>query len=680
MKTARIAASLALMLAFSLASLTFAQDSSSTDQVFDLGDVLVLEKSGEMAQATTTNVISVDDIEQTGAETVADALEQIPGLDIENSPKMGPTLKLRGFEYEEIKIMIDGVPAHGSYDGYLDLGQIPVDSIAKIEVTKGVSSVLYGANTMGGVINIITKKGPKEPTTSLTSSLGPNSTRNFSASHGGSREKFNYFVAYSYRTSDGYELSGDFDPNDPRTGTSSEYNEDGDIRDLSYYTKNTFNAKVGYDFDTDSRLYLSFDYHDNDRGCPTFQNRYWAFDEWKQWHLNLVGEHDITDKITLKGRVYYVKHDDSLEDVSWDAAHTTQGKKWFERSSYDDYSIGGDFQAYIDISDTNLLKLGATFINDNHSQQDFLDADCFPVIRGWESEGYLPEEKYEASTYSFAIEDEIKLMSERLTLIGGLSYDTLKPEEANGQPVPGNTTSVNPQAGVVFDVDNTFKLHASVGKKTRFPSLKELYSDMAGGNPDLEAQESISYEIGFAKDCTSDFRVSMAVFYNDIENKIDSVKNSDGDKYYINQGESTTKGLEVQIDYLTPFDLEVGLGYTYLQAEDKADADSPELDATFTPEHKLTLDLRYRFDFGLMASAQCIWTGEQLDYYDDDGNEVPISSFTLINARLSQEITLFDKIRPEVFLEIDNLLDKNYDEGNGPAPGRTFLAGARVTF
>ena len=661
-----------------LAPLSFAQEASLSEQAFDLGDVLVLEKGGEVSQVTTTNIISIEDIEQIGASTAAEVLEQVPGIDISTHPKMGPTLKMRGFDQEDVKVLIDGVPAHEAYDGFLDLGQISVDSIAKIEITKGASSVLYGANTMGGVINIITKKGGKEPFTKLTTSFGENNTKNFAFNHGGANGKFNYWVTYSYRDSDGWDVSDDFDPNNPVSGIGTEYNEDGGTRDLSYYTNKTLNTKLGYEFDSNSKVYLSFDYHENERGCPTFSSRYWAFDEWNQWHLNLVGETDITDKVTIKGRVFYVDHEDALEDVSWDAAHTTQGQKWFEKSSYDDYSVGGDFQAYINLTEKNLLKLGFTYIKDHHQQQDFLDDTCFSVIKGWDPEGTLPEETYEADTYSFAIEDELMLMKDKLTLVGGISYDTNSPKEANDQPVPDDINSFNPQLGMVYHIDPSLNVHASVAKKTRFPQLKELYSEMGGGNADLNPQKTIAYELGVSKRVSKNLSLSSAVFYNDIEDKITREKVA-GDWAYVNKGESTLKGFEAEIDYVTDFDLKISGNYTYLSSRDKADSSSPEMDAEYTPEHKFTIDVRYLFDFGLSASLQCTYTGEQIEY-DDFGKEVTIGDFTVFNARLSQKLNLFDKISPDIFLEVENLLDENYEEGNGPTPGRSFLVGLSVTF
>ena len=650
-------------------------------QVYDLGQVMVVGKAGKSDQITTIDVVTQEDIKMQGAQTAAQALELVPGINIQAGKKGATGLKLRGFDQQDVKVLIDGVPAHVSYNGSLDLSQIPADSISEIKVIKGASSVLYGSNTMGGVINIITKKGGAEPYTNLTTSFGENNTQNYILNHGGSRGKFNYWISASHRQSDGFELSDDFDPNNSRTGIGSEYNEDGGTRDLSDYNNNTLNAKIGYDFDENSKLSLSFDYHDNEKGCPTEASRYWKIDEWKQWHLNLVGEHDFTDLLTMKARVYYVDHQDSLKDVSWDADHTTQ-KKWFEASSYDDYTLGGDVQAYLDFGDVSLVKMGFSYMKDNHIQQDFLDDTTLSVIKGWDKAGYTPEEEYEVDVYSFGIEDDIHILK-NLIFKAGVSYDVQDPIEAYGDIERDKTSVWNPQAGLAYDVTDTFNLYTSVGKKTRFPKMQELYSEHAGGNSDLDAQETVAYEIGLGKQFSDMFNFSCAAFYNDIENRIINEKIA-GVRTYMNKGETDIKGFETSLHIITPWQLDIGLGYTYLSAKDKADNASPERDAEFIPDHKATLDARYFFDFGLSASFQLVYTGNQTEYVELTGNapETPhvIDDFFLCNLRFNQEFALTEKLSTDLFIEVKNLFDKNYEEGHGPTPGRSILAGISFVF
>ncbi len=647
----------------------WAQEKNSGEEVFELGEVVVTEKKETVNLATTVSEVTLEDLKSQGAQTVADALEFLPGVDVSTGGKNERHVSIRGFAQDNVKVLIDGVPAHEAYFRTLDLSMIPVDAISKITVTKGATSVLYGPNTMGGVVNIITKKGGKEPFTSLNTAVGDYDTRHAIFNHGGMIGKLDYWLTYGYRESDGYPLSDDFDEDDKWVGEDSPYNEDGGKRDLSYYIKRTLNAKIGYNPDEDTKLYLTFDYHNNERGVPTEFNRYWAFTRWDQWDVNLVGEKTINDIFTIKGNVFYVDHDDKLRDVSHGDKQTK--RKWFEWSSYDDYSVGGDLKTHIQLADWNLLKIGFNYIKDHHEQQDYLDADCMGVKRGWDQPGLTPEEEYEADTYSIGIEDEIHL-SDNLSTVLGVSYDYYDPKEAYDQPTPDSTDTLNPQIGIVYGLTHKTQLHASVGKKTRFPHLKELYSEHAGGNPDLDPQETIAYEVGAEHNFLANLKGSLVYFYNDIDDLIERVE-TDDEPVYKNVGEAYIQGVEAQIDYLITKDIQLGLNYTYLSTEDE----DKDRDLSDRPRHKLNLDARYHFDFGLSAFMQATYVEEQFEWIDDQKHEYP--DYLLINAKLVQDLGDWWGVNSEIFFQVTNLTDKDYEEGR-PMPGRDFLAGLNFRF
>lgn len=662
----------AILVALSLGMLgpVLAQEANGTEEVFELGEVVVTGEKETVNLATSVSEVTLKDLKAQGAQDVAEALEFLPGVDVGVGGKNEAHVTIRGFEQGDVKVLIDGVPAHETYFRKLDLSMIPVDAISKITVTKGATSVLYGPNTMGGVVNIITKKGGKEPFTSLNTALGDYDTRHAIFNHGGMLGNFDYWLTYGYRESDGYRLSDDFDDDDKWVGKDSPYHEDGGKRDLSYYIKRTLNAKVGYNPNEDSKIYLTFDYHNNERGVPTEYNRYWAFTEWDQWNLNLVGEKTFNDFITLKGKVFYVDHKDELRDVSSGDKQTQ--RKWFETSSYDDYSVGGDLQSHIQLADWNLLKIGFNYIKDHHEQQDFLDDECMGVIKGWDKPGLQPEEEYEADTYSVGLEDEIHLGKEFSTIVG-LSYDYYDPREAYDQPTPDSTDSFNPQMGLVYNMSHKTQFHASVGKKTRFPHLMELYSEMAGGNPDLDEQETITYEIGAEHNFLPNLKGTLAFFYNDIDDLIDRV-DVGGEDVYDNVGEACIEGLEAQLDYMVTKAFQLGMNYTYLSTEDEdKDRDLPD-----RPRHKINLDARYHFDFGLSAFMQASFVERQFEYYYDRKTNSEYKrdypDYLLIDAKLTQDMGTWWGVNSEIYVQVTNLTDKDYEEGR-PMPGRNFLAG-----
>jgi iron complex outermembrane receptor protein/outer membrane receptor for ferrienterochelin and colicins len=638
-------------------------------EVFELGEIVVTADSGIKNLATTITEVSAEDIIKRGAQTAADALEMIPGVDVQQGGK-NAWVFLRGFDQEDIKVLIDGVPAYQTYDKVVDLSLIPVDSISKITVTKGASSVLYGANTFGGVINIITKKGGKEPEGELTVSFGDkNDTRNAIFNYGGSAGIFNYWLTASSRKSDGFELSDDFVPT---------LYEDGGTRNLSDYDMTTISSKVGLEPNDTTKLYVSFDYHNNEKGIPTTesrrQNRVWArswtYTKWDQWHLNFVGEKKFSDMISSRARVYYVSHKDTIEDV-YPGLYTNRSDKWFETSSYDDNTRGAEVQTSFDFGPMSFLTLGLNYLNDNHKQQDYFDAEM-------NNPGLQPEQEYEAKTYTVALEDQIRLMENDLSFVFGASYDYYKPTKAyNAEDVPDSTDSFNPQAGVVYNLSDNTSIHSSVGKKIRFPRLKELYSTMAGGNPDLNSQETVAYDIGADHYFTPAIKTSASYFYNDIKNLIERIQDPEtSDRYYANVGEATIEGLEFAFDYQAFDSLSFGTNYTYLSTSD----DTNNTHLLYRPRHKIGFDTRYNYSI-LYANLQASYsTGA----YEGNGT-VQSPGFFLINA--SVEIDLTSKMIEDfiirdasLFLKGYNLFDKNYYEGLDYQAGRSLLLGLNVKF
>ena len=636
-----------------------AAEDVAADEVFTLGEVIVSGEEQVVNLATTVTEVTAEDIKQRGAQTVADALEQLPGVDVQKGGKSQNYVSIRGFDQSDIKVLIDGVPVYEQYFRTLDLDQIPADSIAKITVTKGASSVLYGSNTLGGVINIITKKAGAKPSATVSGAWGDYGTERYSANVSGPVGKFNYWVGYSYRQSDGWRLSDDYDKNYWASKYSSYVKDDGGLRDDSGYLQHTINTKFGFEPNADTKLYLTFDYHDNEKGIPS---NGWYFEDWKQWQVSLVGEHRFNDLLKIKARAFYVDHEDTLLETDWDP------KDWFYRSAYDNYSVGGELQTFLDFGQWSFLKIGLSYVRDNCKQEEILTP-----LDSWEDAG-----EYEADTYSLGVEDEVRI-NKWVAFTVGASLDYYDPRKAGDQPVPDGITSFNPQGGVVVTLTENTMLHGSVGKKIRFPHLKELFSESTGGNPDLDPQETIAYEIGVTHAFTDALNGSVAIFYNDIKDLIASDKDADGNKYYYNIGKANIFGVEATFGADITDSFWVGVNYTYLKTEDEdLDRALPE-----RARHRANLDMRYRFPFGLSAAAQLSYVNGQ-NYEEEVAKKtyewVRGSDFMLLNARIEQKLGLLWDIEGKVFVEANNLTDRDYTEGGELMPGRNFLAGLSFTY
>ena len=242
--------------------------------IFNLGEIFVTaERVPAVTEVAVTTVITAEDIQETNSRTVAEALTYVPGVRVSTGRKNEPNVQLRGLDQSRALILIDGVPYYETNYGKLDLNQIPVDNIAKIEVTKGDASVLYGPNALAGVVNIVTKKPTEKPAAEAVLEVGEYATSKISLSHGMKVGIFNYWLNYAHQESGGWRMSDDFEPTLGTIvrrpgGTTEAILEDGGFRNNSGFRSDSFWAKVGIEPDQDSEYYLNFHYIDREKDVP----------------------------------------------------------------------------------------------------------------------------------------------------------------------------------------------------------------------------------------------------------------------------------------------------------------------------------------------------------------------------------------------------------------------------
>ena len=128
--------------------------------VQNIKDVVVTGQYGVSSSKNSlyeVKVITSETLKAKGANNLREALQNELKIDLGNDQVFGSSMSTNGISGEGIKIMVDGVPIVGKLDGKLDLSQININNIERIEIVEGPLSVLYGTDAMGGVVNIITK-------------------------------------------------------------------------------------------------------------------------------------------------------------------------------------------------------------------------------------------------------------------------------------------------------------------------------------------------------------------------------------------------------------------------------------------------------------------------------------------------------------------------------------------
>ena len=628
-----------------------------TGKVFTLGEVVVTGKGDAVDKIATTEIIDEERIDLTTSTNVSDALDTLPGVFLSIGTRNERTFTIRGFNQRYVPIFYDGIPIYVPNDGYVDAGKLPTANISEITVTKGNSSVLYGPNAMGGVINILSKKPEKSFEGNFRMGGRQASTMESSLYLGSKLEKFYFTVNGSYLNSDGYKVSSDFTPT-PNQGDGTRDNSD--IDQLNGAVKIGFTPSEGHEYA------LGINTIDSEWGVPPNVSpdsaRYWRFTEWKKTTYYFIGDSKLTDQLSTKIRLYRDTYYNVLDSYDNDT-YSSQTKKYAFHSTYDDYTDGGSLTLRSRYIPLNLTSFSFNYRDDVHKEQD--------------GSGYSWE-TYETEMFSFGLEDDFRIL-DNLSLVVGAGYDLQKPKYANGGELRDDDTSFNPMAGLHWNCMEDLGLHLSVGKKTRFPTLKELYSGLMGKNvpnPNLEAEEAINYEIGAEKSLPGRNFVGLNLFYSDIKNLIVSKEIAKKVDQYQNVGKASYKGLEFTFKSGFFENNMFELSYTYLDAKD----DSPDRTSDHlaeNPEHKIYASDLFEICQWVSLFGKVEWYSERW-YEDYDTGE-----WKTLDGFVTMDLKIIGTISEHFTVEagVKNLFDKNYSLSEGfPREGRTLFAGLQVIF
>jgi iron complex outermembrane receptor protein len=132
------------------------QPALADDDIFDLG---VIEVNAKVEQPSDKETLTYEDIARNNRNDVASALDLLPGVSVQNLGARNERLiYLRGFNSRQVPLFMDGIPVYAPYDGNVDLNRFTTFDIGQIDVSKGNASVLYGPNTLGGSVNLVSRR------------------------------------------------------------------------------------------------------------------------------------------------------------------------------------------------------------------------------------------------------------------------------------------------------------------------------------------------------------------------------------------------------------------------------------------------------------------------------------------------------------------------------------------
>jgi outer membrane cobalamin receptor len=591
-------------------------------------EILIVAEAPKELPAATVVKLPAWKIEDLKAYELSEAIKYAPGIYVTSGDKNEYSLKIRGMDPRRIALLIDGVPVYEPYYSSFNLKTVATQGIHSIQITKGASSVLYGPNTMGGIVNVITRRPAAKPELSFQAGFGEKDTKNLAFNTSFSWKQLAFSGNALYQGSKAFYTPSENDG--PRL-----------LRSNSDYERLNLAAKIYYTPSAGTELMVDAGIYKSQYGMPaaTFiqKARYWKFKNWDRYSLNAGGYMSLGGNSTLRFRAFMVNYQNTLDQYR-DAAMT---KRQFE-STFDNTVAGLFVLGDISIDSNNSLKAGVNYQHDQARTQDDIG---------------LPWTEFNQGTYSAGIEDHFSL-ARNWKLIGGLSLDYLD------KFIGKNTSKVNPMIGLKFTPLDTLDLHLSFSAKSRFPSMRSMYSP-SSGNPSLHSERGTNSEFGFTYNSGA-ILISGAVFMNSFKDMIDTYT-IDGIKRYYNVAKARVNGFELQVQK-TLGRFEGTANYTYLDHKnvsenrplDALSMSTLTFDAHFIPMKGLRLSL-----FGILASKS-----NWFDFSAQKGYEIP--GYFNLDTILSYNLNIV-----RLFLKVSNVFGRYfYTEPGFPMRDRFFEIGA----
>lgn len=622
---------------------------------------------------SNVTVITQEQIASSNAQTVPDLLEQVEGVFIyNNSTAKTSSVDIRGFgdtAGRNVLVLVDGRKINTPDSGTADLVQVPVEAIDRIEILRGGGSVLYGDNAVGGVINIITKKGNGPITGKLGYFGGSYGTSGAQMQVSGSEKGLSYSFNAKYFDKGGYRNNAD-----------------------ELY-KN-YNARLDYDLNDRFAIGIQYGFHEDQYDLPGGLNA---------TELETLGRRGSADEGNVADTEdEYIQLTFDIDPIpgSTDWGYFQVDASLREREVFDNIRFGTSNFSSNRSTDTEGVALKYIFDREVFDREvDFiLGADKYRhetmIIGSGVNTDNLIISKDE---YGFFGNLEVEVVP-NLFFIGGSRFHKAEFtfDQRSGTPnfekqKPDESVS---SAGVKYEYGTGSNVFANFKQSFRFLTPNEWYSSFSGLNTDLEQQRGKQYEIGIKHNFNNHAVVSVTPYWLETENEIffDPANgffgsNSNYDEIRRIGVEVGTrfdlKGVMGEVEFVDKF--EYFANYTY-QNPEFTDGINDGKKVPLVPTHQFNTGIVMRLKKHFNISLTSRYVGSRFAINDTPNTLAKAKSYFVTDLKVSYIRKYF-----EIFVSINNLFDRKYNTYEAtnssqsvrdvyPAAERNYLGGVSVKF
>ena len=573
-----------------------------------------------------TEIVTREDIDRWQSKDLTDVMRRLPGVDVAQNGGMGQSsnIYIRGAEARHTLVLIDGIPlAKSGITGIADFSQIPLSLIQRIEMIRGPRSAVYGADAIGGVINIITQN--TQPGGKVQVGVGSNHYQQYDASL---RQELGEdtlaTIAGSFTDTKGYNVQ-------PDSSYSGDSDRDG-------FRNKTFWAGVPHKFTDELSAFV--------RGYGYSNNT-----DYDAGYKDGGDEHQVYN-------------------------HTYEtGLAW--NNDFYSTQLTGSYQKYKDYnysSTQGLYQAGTTL--DDMTQKNVQWGNSFIVGKGtvsagidWQQQKLTSVDTYNSNDYKrdntgYYLTAQQKV--DTVTLEGALRGDDNEQFGWNGTW----------QTAVGWEFVPDYQVTISYGTGFQAPTLGQMYGQSRlyiTPNPNLEAEKSGQFEVGL-QGLTGPVNWRLAAYQNKIKNLIDYYSPDNGmTGVYYNTQSATIKGVELTGDFDTgPVTHRISMGYL----DPRRDSDNEVL------AHRSRQQYKYQLHWTMLGFDMDLSYQYYGKSYNNNSNQFSstqrrMPSYSLLDISASYPITSQLTVRGK----IANLFDKDYETVYGYATaGREYTLSGSYTF
>ncbi len=646
------------------------------------------------------------EIRRDAPAVLPEALERFPGVTLqsEQGNRLQPNLSLRGFTISPVtglppglSVFLDGVRLNEPTVEEVNFDLIPLEDVERIDVIRG-PSVLFGRNTLGGAINMVTRRGKEVREIVPEVAAGSFGRRDYRLRLGGSARPLDYALSLTESLEDGFR---DFtSARVSRVFTKLGVTEDGTDATLSYQYSQDRIKQAGSLPEREARNHPRRNFTAGDFFEP----------ELHQAILN--GEQQIGERLTLTGNAFVR----ALDAEQFNVNQLAPNSRLLNRT----LSSGGAAQVAHDgvlAGRRNVLVAGVEYTRHDVRSRTFEEPSD-----SRELQADLTDLQDAVGVW---LQDSLTLVRDLfvpgstlvLTVAGRWDYLRHDIDDRLGGPSGGvhEFNRFNPRAGVNLNLSERLRLYASYGEGFRAPAFLELTCAGPGAvcpglqvgvapDPPLRAVTARSYEVGAQARPLAWLDVALSGFRTDVGDDIFSVApTGTTGVFFQNIGSTRREGVELGLrGHFKP--VEAFLNYTFTRAtfQDQVELFTPVPPGSETvrpgdslalvPRHRLNGGLVYRPWPWLALSADARYVGAQFLRGDEVNRQPTLSAYWVANAGAT--VTMRGV---EAFVRVNNVLDERYqtfgtfaangrEPGNPvqrfltPAPPLSVLAGVQYAF